>query len=488
MSDFAPVSTVNTGASIAAQISEPLIWKNQVISYERNEDFYSAIEGKSANSIVLTDTATADGHGMKLRMRIDSELSNEPHYGDQTFAQDTDFEKLLYGEYDVNVDVIRHAVSYNKRFAEVSALRGELQDKLPEKLGRWLGRRKTEEMDMEIVNRTPDANHFWPNSKTEAQLAATDGLSWDFIMDVTSTMGNLGGSYGRLGTFNGSPMLGYALVTSHPAGTVLRKSDQYRQIVREAGVRGGENPLFKGNYPLIDGVQVIDRRVIDMDYDGAIGSVLNPKAALGTAITAGTTVFDVTGGGLAGPSLFKNYFRHFEGYAYKFASGVTLDPASKTKYLLIKNPINAAVDPGKFGMYSYTTGNNGNKITIVNRLGSAASGARVTTLGSVVWDTGIWSGKHTDVHPLNAEIYPCNAKGEPLGVSLLLGRGAVLRAYGKDKVHRTQAVGDMEFLKMVGIEAWFGQTVRKDRIGRTPGVAVMHHAIHYPQLGLPTIV
>ena len=41
--------------------------------------------------------------------------------------------------------------------------------------------------------------------------------------------------------------------------------------------------------------------------------------------------------------------------------------------------------------------------------------------------------------------------------------------------------------KMVGIEAWFGQTIRKDRLGRAPGVAVLHHAIHYPWLGLPDI-
>jgi len=490
MSDFAPVSTLNNGAAAnggASGLTAPQIWKNQVISYERNEDFYAAIEGKSANSIVLTDYATSDGHGLKLRLRTDSELSNEPHFNDQTFAQDTDFERLKFGEYDVNVDIIRHAVSYNERFEQLAGLVGELKNTIPANLGRWLGRRKTEEMDMEIVYRTPLENHFYPNSKTEDQLGATDGLSWDFIMDATSMMGNLGGSYGRLGTFNGSAMLGYALVTSHPAGTVLRKSDAYRQIVREAGVRGGENPLFKGNYPLIDGVQVVDRRVIDMDYDGPIGSTLNPKALLGTAITAGTGVIDITGGGLDTPTLTKLYFRNFPGYAYPFASGAVVAPVSKTRYLLIRNPINAVTDPGKFGMYSYTTGNNGNKITIVGRLGSAASGARVTTLGAVTWDTGIWNGKHTDVHPINAEVYPCNAKGEPLGVSLLLGRGAVLRAYGKDRVKRTEDIGDMEFLKMVGIQAWFGQTVRKDRLGRTPGVAVLHHAIHYPNLGLPAI-
>ena len=497
MSDFAPVSTVNNGAAAAlnggAGLSEPLIWKNQVISYEKNEDFYSVIEGKSANSMVLTDTATADGHGLKLRLRVESELSNEPHYGDQTFAQDTDFERLLFSEYDVNVDVIRHAVSWNMRFEEVSGLRGEIMNNVPAKLGRWLGRRKTEEMDMEIVYRTPSDNHFYPSSKSESLLNKDDGLSWNYIMNVASAMSNLGGTPGKLATFNGSPVLGYALVTSHPAGTALRQEATYRQILRDAGVRGGQNELFKGDYPMIDGVKIVDRRIIDMDYEGAIGSVLNPKALLGMNITVGTTTFAIKGGGsiAAGNNTTKMYFRHFEGYDYKFASGVVLSSPSKVKYLMIRNPLNATTDPGKFGFYSYTTGNDGNTITIVERLGSAASGARVLSFtgvsGGVTWNTGIWAGKHTDVHPPNAEIYPCNSKGEPLGVSLLLARGAVLRAYGKSRLRRTEAVGDMDFLKMVGIEAWFGQTVRKDRLGRAPGVAVLHHAIHYPWLGLPDI-
>jgi hypothetical protein len=467
-----------------------MIWTKQVISYERNADFWSPAEGRSPNSVIITADATADGHGMKARIRVESELSNEPHYGDSTFAQDTDFEKVLYGEYDVSADVIRHAVSYNDRFAEVAGLRGELEQNLPAKLGRWLGRYKTENIDMEIRERTPGDNHFYPSSKTEAQLNATDGLSWDFIMNVASAMSTLGGGYGRLGTFNGSPTMGFMLVTSHPAGTVLRQDATYRQIAREAGVRGGENFLFKGNYPMIDGVQIVDRQVTNMDYEGAIGSPLNPQALLGTAITAGTAAFDVTGGGNAasGAITTKLYFKHFEGYAYKFANASVVTPPSKTKYLLIRNPMNAPTDPGKFGFYAYTTGNNGNKITITARLGSAISGVRNTTVGSVVWDTGIWAGKHTDVHPSNAEIYPANAKGEPLGYSFLVGKGAILRAYGKERVRRTQAEGDMQFLKMVGIESWFGQTVRKDRLGRAPSVAVLHHSIHYPWLGLPAIV
>lgn len=491
MPSYAPIDTTNDGAAVGSNgLTAPTLWGKMLESYEKNTDFYAPVEGSSANSIIMTTTALSEGSGQKLKIRVESELGDEPHYGDDVFDDVDDFETLKFGEYELQVDQIRHAVSHTKRMEEQAGLRGEIASGLPGKLGRWLGRRKTEDADMAFKFQTPDANQFYPNSKAISALGAADTLDWDYIMDVATSMQNQGGAYGRLGTFNGSPAMGFALVTPSDAAVSLRKSAKYLQVTREAGARGAGNYLFKGDYPLIDGVQIVDRRVIDMDYVGPIGSAMNPKALLGTAITAGTAVFDITGGGNAtnGAITKKMYFRNFDGYAYKFATGLSLSPASATRYLLIRNPMNAATDPGKFGMYSYTTGNNGNKITIVNRLGSAAGTARVTTLGSVTWDSGVWAGKHTDVHPEGAEIYPCNAKGEPLGCSFLLGKGAMLRGYGLNKGKRIQELSDMGNTYKIGIEAWFGQKIRLDVLDRAPGVAVMHHAIHYSNIGLPTVV
>ena len=179
---------------------------------------------------------------------------------------------------------------------------------------------------------------------------------------------------------------------------------------------------------------------------------------------------------------------YFNGYAYKFATGTSLAPASETRYLLIVNPPNAATDPNKMGMYAYTTGNDGNKITITARLGSAASGIRVTTLGDVVWDTGIWSGKHTAVHGLGSLILPCNAKGEPIGRSFMLFRAAALRGYGKYRGKRTTETADGGVLQRTFIQSYFGQQLRYDRQARVPGVAVLEHSLHYPYLPLPTVV
>ncbi|MFT3992451.1 MAG: hypothetical protein QM680_13685 [Luteolibacter sp.] len=222
---------------------------------------------------------------------------------------------------------------------------------------------------------------------------------------------------------------------------------------------------------------------------GAIGSFLNPKAQLGVAIAAGTTAIDITGGGSATNAAItkKMYFKYFPGFAYKFSATQTYSPVSETRYLLIVNPSNAAVDPGKVGMYAYTTGNNGNKITITARLGSAASGVRVTTLGDVVWNTGSWLGRHTDVHPSNALIIPCNSKGVPIGDTLMLGRMAAMRGYGKYRGHRSQDSREGGFVTQRFITSVFGQVIRKDRLGRHPAVMRLRHAITYPHLNLPVI-
>ena len=140
-------------------------------------------------------------------------------------------------------------------------------------------------------------------------------------------------------------------------------------------------------------------------------------------------------------------------------------------------------------MYAYTTGNAvGHEITVTARLGSAASGIRVTTLGNVVWNTGVWAGKHTDVHPAGSLIIPCNSYGEPIGHSFLLARGAALRGYGKYRNHRGEEKMEAGYITKVFFRTYFGQKLRQDRLGRHTGAMRLTHALHYKDLPLPATV
>lgn len=494
-SGYVPIGTNNTTARISnadggtGNLTPMKIWEKAVKIYEENADWWQTYEGASENSVIMTNTDLAAGEGTEMTIRVESGYYDEPHYGDETFDTDEDFEEEKYNEYKLSIDVIRHGVTGSERTEEKLGMRGMIA-KQAKKLGGWMGRVKSENLDMEFINRVNAVNVIRPYGKARSALVKADGLSMNFVSTAAGVLSRMGGQRAKTGMLNGAPTLGLTLIASADALTVLRQDSAYQALLAQASERGKVNSLWKGEVTNLDGIAVVKRDIIDHDGEGAIGNPMTPRALLGTAITAGTTAIDVTGGGNAtsAAKTKKLYFKYFDGHAYKFANGTTLSQGSDTRYFLIQNPPNAATDPGKFGMYSYTTGNNGNKITIVNRLGSAASGARVTTLGNVVWDTGIWAGKHTAVHPIGSLIIPCNEYGEPFARSFLVAAGAALRGYGKYRNRRGVEKTEDEYFTKTFIRSWFGQKIREDRLGRQPGIIVLEHAHHIPDLGLPTIV
>lgn len=483
---FNPVTTQNTAASVAAQITPKQLWQKTIDYYEGNSDYWQKFEGgKSRPIVVAPDLASGNGH--TLTIQTGSEFSNEPKYGDTPFGLDTDFEKDLLGEYQLKVGVIHHACSINEYTEEANGLRGLLTSEHSGKVGRWLGRLKTEQMDMTLRETTVSSNTLVAGGKTVDTLLSDDGLSFNLCSSASSLLRRLGGAKSVLSKDGMAEQKRWTLHTTSDAGELLRQSSDYKTAVQQGGVRSPLNPYFTGDMQDLDGITILERDVVDMDYDGAIGSPMNPRATLYTAISAGTTAIDITGGATTDGS--KAYFKYFQNYNYKWSDGTTYSAPSTTRYCLIINPPNAATDPNKVGMYSWTTGNDGTKITIVNRLGSAASGARVTTLGSVVWNTDVWSGKHTDVHPAGALIVECNALGVPIGFSYLLGQAAILRGYGIHRNHMSTEKYQGDYGTKVFVRSYFGQKIRRDRAGRQPGVLKIVHALPYADLtNLPRVV
>lgn len=492
---YVPVNSLNTSTALEAQMTPEQFWQRTIDMFEENNDFWQSMEG-GTGSVIVTKSDTAAGRGHTMNIRIESGLYDEPHYGEDTFDDENDFEELLYDDYQLKVGVIRHATSATELAEEHMGLRGEIMNRLPEKLGAWLGRLKTENLDMAFLNQVQADNILFPNGKTKEGIVTADKLTMSYVGTAASLMRRLGGSRAKVGTINGAPAMRLALVACADACTILRQDSTYLDFIKNAGQRGPLNTAFRGEITDLDGVTVVQRDVIDHDGEGAIGSPMNPRARLGVAITAGTTAFDITGGGNAtsAAKTKKKYYKYFDGYDYKYSDGTTVSPASATRYVLIVNPPNAATDPNKIGMYAYTTGNNGNRITITARLGSAAAGVRVTSFADsggttrVTWNTGVWAGKHTDVHPAGALVIPCNVYGEPLGNSFLLGHGAALRGYGKYRNKRGSEQEEDGFLHKTFVRSYFGQKVRMDRQGRNPAIVVLKHSLHYPDLPLPTIV
>lgn len=488
-----------TGTKLATMAPDAVrrMWQSGIDLFEQSEDFFAPMEG-GPNSIIFEKTDLSKGRGQKITFTVGSGFYDEPHIGEQIFETADDYEEFLINTHDLVVDWVRHGVRVSERSEEIMGMRNEIQTGFNTQQGSWAGRLKSEQLFMMFRESLPMDNILYANGKTANTLVSADTLDWDEIISLGAILKTKGGEPAQVGALkNGQPVFRNAVVAASDALFSLDMDPSYKQILRDTKVEQYAKMLFEGGYSAPKGHIITEYTPIDHDGEGAIGSPLNPQARLGTAIAAGTAPFAVTGGGNAtsAAKTKKKYFKYFENFQYKFIGNLdataggstTLAQDANTHYLLIINPANAATDPGKIGMYSYTTGNDGNRITITKRLGAAAAGDRVTTLGNVVWNTGAWLNRHTDTHPAGSLVVQCNANGVPLGHSFMLGKRAAYRGYGKHRNQRVQDDKEGGFLMERYIVSVFGQSLRRDRLGRVPSAVRLTHAIAIPGVSLPTI-
>jgi hypothetical protein len=214
-----------------------------------------------------------------------------------------------------------------------------------------------------------------------------------------------------------------------------------------------------------------------------MGSFINPQAFLGNAaLAAGTTARVVYGGGNATDHADADFFEYFAGAPYSFVDTGAITPdTSSTKYFLIYNLTGAAA--GKWGMYAYTSGNDGNKITCTAHLGASIAGVQNTTLGGVTYDAAL----NTTDHPLGSFIIPCNRLGVPIADTIVMGRSAILRGYGSMRADHTTDMLNGKFVTDRYITSIFGQSFKVDRKDRVTTALRIRHAISYPGITLPTV-
>lgn len=488
----------NTGTSLETMSPDDVrrLWQVGVDVWEQNTDFFSQFEG-GRNSLIWEKTDTSKGKGMKMRFTNMSGFYDEPHMGEELFETPDDFEEILINGYNLEVDYLRHATRFTDRMEEVMGMRGEIVEGVNDEIGKWLGRLKTEQLFMMFREILPSDNVLFAGGTSQNSLVSANHFAWDPIVMMTHKMKPLGGLPAMMGTDgNGKPVFKQMVIAPSEVLYSLEGDPAFRQMLVGTSYEKASTSLFEGGYVDVRGARIAEYAPIDHDGEGAIGSPLFAKAWLGNAITAGTGAFDITGGGnpTSAAKTKKHYFKYFPGFNYRFRPNYQLSTGSTERYCLIVNPPNAPTDPNKVGMYAYTTGNNGNKITVTKRLGAGGdSGVRTATIGGVTWNTGVWEAGangfagHTNVHPQGALVLPCNALGQVFGDALMLGRGAAVRGYGKYRNKRSQQTHEGDFVTDRFITSVFGQAPRQDRLGRVPAATRLRVAVQPPGVPLPVI-
>ena len=494
------LGTPNTGTALAAldANSVRILWQKTVDVYEQAEDFWMQFEGSSKTSPIWVINDTSVGKGLKFRITNRAGYYGPGKQGDNLFNNSADFETDVINSNEIDADFVRNATSITQRTDEYMGMQGELANGQAEELGKWMGREKSAMVFATIGYLGNTDNYLISNKKSSVdQLKSADAFLYNDILLMGQALKPKGATPCEVGTVKGQPVRKYCVVGTTPGLFGLKQDPNYQLILQNAAPREkwDENPLFSGGYAELDGHSIREYNPVDADGYSVVGSVFNPKAYLGTAITAGTGTFAIAGGGSAAAAALTTYqyFRFFPNYQFPFIGGqVNFTAPSTARYLLVVNSANDPYGPG-VGMYQYTTGNNGNTITITQRLAAVQNGpVALSTVGNVTWNTGVWSTAnggpgHNENHSIGATIILCNAYGTPIGGTVMFGAGFLLRGYGSMRNQRSQWLVDGGFETRKYITSVFGQQLRKNTSGKYPGFVFMTHAISYPELGLPTV-
>jgi len=527
--------TTNSTIRTDNALSTAAIWDYLCKRSGETVDYFASAETSvddpsGPDGIVVTKSETSAGKGHKVNFRNATGYYGEGKRGESLFTALADFEKNAFQEYSAYVNVYRNATAANEFTTEDNALRAEIENGDPQKLGAWLARLKTETIDMRIRDLTHTSSQFLANSKTIDTLVSSDILDINNMMMVSGTLATIGGNPARVGMIGKQPIYKWTFGPVTEVCTTLKMSSDYQTLLKATNT--GIDYLLKGEIATLDDQIVRPYKVVNHDGNGPIGSPRMPMGSLGTAIAAGTAAVTVYLGGADNSTndTTKLYAKHFLGYAYSWLAGVTGEVLtannfvggtdfSGAKYLMIVNPPNAGTHVNNgVGFYVYTggggtagagtainVGNDGNKIVCAGRLFSSAgtvSGFVAATsfgtgfIGGSTLGTGGISTTYTGVgttwniaysHPVGAMVYQCNVKGVPLAFTPVYGAGGVLRPYGITKMRRGMESEEDGFMKRTYIRSYFGTQLRKDRANRTPSVGVICHAVKIPTAQLPTV-
>ncbi|MFZ5805793.1 MAG: DUF4043 family protein [Verrucomicrobiota bacterium] len=475
---------VTTLANMVAQDdnAKAEFWSNHLDLSSQTKDIFSALEGDDGSRkpfYVRQDLSK--GRGDTLHFHVMEGLGGPAILGSN--SAEGQEEALTLGGYDVRVEIVRKVIGLQFAAMEFTDVGSELDNKCREALGEWMGRYKQTAMMIKLIRSAVDRNTIRPNSKqSDSALTLSDTLSTTTIEDAAELAQINGAIPANLGISTlGNEIHQFLVVATKTGLRAVKVENAYLQGLREAGLRGGSNPLFAGGYADWSGHGIFEFSPVDVAGASPVGCPMLPKAYLGVALTAADTAQDIYGGGNstnAARTPAPQYFESFSNYDFLYYADQSPETFTTDRYAVVYNL--SGTNAGKWGFYKYVT-NSGNKLTMAARLRASAGGIAVSTLGGVTWN----ASKHTDAHPEGSLIIETNENAVPVGSTFLFGAMAAVRAYGRVKNQRItsthQNYGDD---RGIGVKSIFGQApcVRTDGVGAN--YVLIRHAVTHRGINL----
>jgi N4-gp56 family major capsid protein len=358
----------------------------------------------------------------------------------------------------VRVDANRQGIAYNQL---INWLRKDLnpEQKAVELLSDWAVRKYDDDI-MTVLCRygtTSDPGNNLiraGNRATQALLKSTDYVSPSVIEQAKAKLMGIGAT--PLATDlveSGSVCPQFLFYSPDAFLRPLRTNSTFLNTLQYGDVRGKDNALFTGHYPMWDNNVLYADETATSDVDGRQGTPLMPMAFLGTALTDGSTT-TLTGGGVSDPAGTGDYFAFFPGYPWYITSTDTIPTDTATHYALIYNNSGASINSYEIVSYLATGFEATGKSLVVTRLGSSdgAGNARANT-----------ASRYTTSHPSGSVIIPCTSQGVPLMYAIHAGSDALRYAIGNVENQRAEQLDDFGMDQGIATNTVRGMSVFTDR-------------------------
>lgn len=229
------------------------LWEEQLFREARKESYFSRFMGKGAGSMVQEQTDLLKQKGDKVTFGLRVRLSGSGVTSGQTLEGNE--ESLTTYDMSVSLEQYRHAVRDNGALDRQRAM-FEIDEESKDALKVWMSE-KIDKLHFDALYAVAPTKIFYGDGTSTATVTASGKLTPALISKARA--------WAKVGGGRTQPPIqpikvdgkDHFVMLIHPdVAYDLKVDSTWTQAMREAEVRGKENPIFNGALALWDGVVI----------------------------------------------------------------------------------------------------------------------------------------------------------------------------------------------------------------------------------------
>ena len=448
------------------------LWSELVTRDAREKNVFAKFMGGEGSGKPITEKRDLSAGGSdKVTFTTVAPIRGQGVRGEEILKNSTD--NLDFGTFSVEVDLVRHAVSWTQ-VLKLMRFTGKTIDQLSaEVMSEWMARTEQDHIQFALrqicVKSGVGANMIRGyGTGTDGHLKYVDGLSTDIIQEAKQALIASGGEPMNTGGDINQEIPGYLFFAPDACLRPLRSDPDYLEAITQADVRSENNKLYSGSYAKWDNNIIANHNVLIDTARGRQGSPLLPTFYAYEAIPNATAANAM--GGTDG-----DYVANFRGAFIRLpgGGGSALGANDNGTYHIL------GIDTdGTVALYSYDQSN-------------VSSDFSNITLSRVSGDGGLSGNtKSGNAFSAGALFVQANELGTPIGYALAMGKDAMY--FAKGKIYGEQIFhyddfsnsGNDAHLSAVGVQSVYGMGARHDTRGRIPAVQLVEVVRQVPGLSL----